>query len=43
MAPLDNRDQSNRISVIHWPDRLHDWLADSGFLGGRSVPEPQRR
>ena len=38
-----NLDESNRISVIHWPDRLHDWLADSGFLDDRSVREPQRR
>jgi acetyl esterase/lipase len=27
-----NLDESNRISVLHWPDRLYDWLADSGFL-----------
>ena len=26
---------SNRISILHWPDRLYDWLADSGFLDGR--------
>jgi acetyl esterase/lipase len=30
-----NLDESNRISVIHWPDRLYDWLADSGFLDGQ--------
>jgi acetyl esterase/lipase len=29
-----NLDETNRISVLHWPDRLHDWLADSGFLDG---------
>jgi acetyl esterase/lipase len=29
-----NLDESNRISVLHWPDRLYDWLADSGFLDG---------
>lgn len=27
-----NLDESSRISVIHWPDRLADWLADEGFL-----------
>jgi acetyl esterase/lipase len=29
-----NLDESNRVSVLHWPDRLYDWLADSGFLDG---------
>lgn len=31
-----NIDESNRISVIHWPDRLADWLADGGWLDGRA-------
>ena len=31
-----NLDESNRISVLHWPDRLHDWLADSGLLSPRT-------
>src|SRR3954454_17183845 len=30
-----NLDESNRISILHWPDRLYDWLADSGFLDGQ--------
>lgn len=30
-----NLDETNRISVLHWPDRLYDWLADSGFLDGQ--------
>jgi acetyl esterase/lipase len=30
-----NLDESNRISILHWPDRLHDWLADSGWLEPR--------
>lgn len=30
-----NLDESNRISILHWPDRLYDWLADSGFLDQR--------
>jgi acetyl esterase/lipase len=30
-----NLDESRRISIIHWPDRLADWLADEGFLDGR--------
>ncbi|TFI59460.1 alpha/beta hydrolase [Sphingomonas parva] len=31
-----NLDESNRISIVHWPDRLHDWLADGGWLDDRS-------
>jgi acetyl esterase/lipase len=31
-----NLDESNRISVIHWPDRLADWLADEGILNSRA-------
>lgn len=27
-----NLDESSRISIIHWPDRLADWLADEGLL-----------
>ena len=27
-----NLDESDRISILHWPDRLNDWLADSGWL-----------
>jgi len=30
-----NLDESNRISILHWPDRLDDWLADSGWLSPR--------
>ena len=30
-----NLDESGRISIIHWPDRLADWLADEGFLDER--------
>ncbi len=30
-----NLDESNRISIIHWPDRLADWLADEGWLSPR--------
>ena len=25
-----NLDESNRISILHWPDRLADWMADEG-------------
>jgi acetyl esterase/lipase len=28
---------SNLLSIIHWPDRLADWLADEGFLDGSST------
>jgi acetyl esterase/lipase len=31
-----NLDETSRIAVIHWPDRLADWLADEGFLDGSS-------
>lgn len=37
-----NLDESNRISIIHWPDRLADWLADEGLLDGRKISEPGR-
>jgi acetyl esterase/lipase len=30
-----NLDESDRISILHWPDRLYDWLADGGWLGDR--------
>jgi len=30
-----NLDESSRISIIHWPDRLADWMADEGLLDGR--------
>jgi acetyl esterase/lipase len=32
-----NLEESNRISILHWPDRLADWLADEGFLDGRPI------
>ena len=36
-----NLDESNRISILHWPDRLHDWLLDGGWLDGwRSQRKP---
>lgn len=34
-----NLDESNRISILHWPDRLNDWLADSGWLAPRPSSE----
>lgn len=34
-----NLDESDRISILHWPDRLADWLADGGWLDAR----PQAR
>ena len=27
--------RGERISLQHWPDRLHDWLADGGWLSAR--------
>ena len=33
---------SERLGVVHWPDRLSDWLADGGWLrpGGGTKPTP---
>jgi acetyl esterase/lipase len=31
-----NLDESDLISVLHWPDRLSDWMADSGLMDDRS-------
>jgi acetyl esterase/lipase len=44
-----NLDESDRISILHWPDRLADWLADGGWLDARrgdsllAVPVPAAR
>jgi acetyl esterase/lipase len=35
-----NLDESDRLSILHWPDRLADWLADNGWLDGSSVHAP---
>jgi acetyl esterase/lipase len=32
-----NLDESDRISILHWPDRLNDWLADGGWLSPKAV------
>jgi acetyl esterase/lipase len=37
-----NLDESSRISILHWPDRLADWLADEGWLDGQKPKEPRR-
>ena len=37
-----NLDESNLLSIIHWPDRLADWLADGGWLDGQSRHEERR-
>ena len=29
-----NVDETNRISVLHWPDRLAEWMGDEGLLDG---------
>ena len=40
--------RSERLSDAHWPDRLHDWLSDGGWLIPRNgqpplgVPAPQQ-
>ncbi len=30
-----NLDESDRTSILHWPDRLYDWLSDGGWLSNR--------
>ncbi|MDB5456458.1 MAG: hypothetical protein JWP92_2043 [Caulobacter sp.] len=37
--------RSERVSILHWPDRLADWLGDGGWLRQRPVaaPSPPRR
>jgi acetyl esterase/lipase len=37
-----NLDESNRLAIIHWPDRLADWLADGGWLDAHSNHESGR-
>ena len=37
-----NLDESSRISILHWPDRLADWLADEGWLNDRTTANPSR-
>jgi len=37
-----NLDESNRISILHWPDRLADWLADEGWLDGKATAKSGR-
>jgi acetyl esterase/lipase len=34
-----NLDESPRLSIVHWPDRLADWLADGGWLDRRQPAE----
>lgn len=33
-----NLDESNPVSIVHWPDRLNDWLADGGWLERHRAP-----
>jgi acetyl esterase/lipase len=34
-----NVDETDRISVLHWPDRLADWMMDEGLMdGARTAP-----
>lgn len=33
-----NLEESNRVSIVHWPDRLNDWLADGGWLERHRAP-----
>ena len=38
-----NIDETNRIAVLHWPDRLADWLADGGWLAPRPATKETPR
>jgi acetyl esterase/lipase len=31
-----NLDESELIGVLHWPDRLADWMSDNGFMDAQS-------
>ena len=31
-----NLDETELFGVLHWPDRLADWMADSGLMDERS-------
>ena len=33
-----NIDETDRISVMHWPDRLADWMMDEGLIDGKGSP-----
>lgn len=33
-------ERSGLLSIVHWPDRLADWLADNGWLDGKGDPRP---
>jgi acetyl esterase/lipase len=37
-----NLDESPRISILHWPDRLYDWLSDGGWLSPRPLGKAAR-
>jgi acetyl esterase/lipase len=32
---------SESLSILHWPDRLADWLSDGGWLHERPLAEPK--
>ncbi|MXO58848.1 alpha/beta hydrolase fold domain-containing protein [Altererythrobacter salegens] len=32
-----NIDETDLVGVLHWPDRLADWMADSGLMDERSA------
>jgi acetyl esterase/lipase len=33
-----NIDETDRISVLHWPDRLADWMMDEGLMDAVALP-----
>ena len=33
-----NLAETDRISVMHWPDRLADWMMDEGLIDGKASP-----
>jgi acetyl esterase/lipase len=35
-----NVDETDRISVLHWPDRLADWMMDEGLMDAGTAPRP---
>jgi acetyl esterase/lipase len=38
-----NLTESNRMSIIHWPDRLVDWLTDEGFMDAKPTAPGKSR
>ena len=38
-----NLDETDRVSVMHWIDRLADWMGDEGLLDGRAPAQQGKK